>query len=67
MPRKEIVGVEAGTGMDAIRERFVETKLSKLVVYEENIDNIIGYIHQLDLFRKPTQLHEILHLSLIHI
>ena len=33
VPRKEIVGVEAGTGMDAIREKFVETKLSKLVVY----------------------------------
>lgn len=61
VPRKEIIGVEAGTSIDAIRQKFVETKLSKLVVYEENIDNITGYVHQLDLFRKPTQLQEILH------
>lgn len=61
VPRKEIIGVEAGTSLDAMRQKFVETKLSKLVVYEQNIDNITGYIHQLDLFRKPTQLLEILH------
>jgi CBS domain containing-hemolysin-like protein len=35
--------------------------LSKLVVYEENIDRIIGYVHQLDLFEQPKQIQDILH------
>ncbi|MBP6686788.1 MAG: CBS domain-containing protein, partial [Lacibacter sp.] len=40
--------------------KFVETKLSKLIVYEGNIDNILGYVHQLDLFRKPEDIKSIL-------
>jgi putative hemolysin len=38
----------------------VETKLSKLIVYEGNIDSIIGYVHQLDMFRKPNDIKSIL-------
>jgi CBS domain containing-hemolysin-like protein len=38
----------------------VETKLSKLVVYEQNIDNILGYVHQLGLFDRPNDLRSIL-------
>lgn len=60
IPRKEIVGVEASAGIDELKQKFIETKLSKLIVYEGNIDSIIGYAHQLDMFRKPTDIKSIL-------
>lgn len=61
VPRKEIEGVESKTSVQETRKKFITTKLSKLVVYEENIDHIIGYIHQLDLFKKPQDIKSILH------
>ena len=61
VPRKEIIGIEANCTIDKIKEKFVETKLSKLVVYENNIDHIVGYVHQLDLFKQPQTIQSILH------
>ena len=60
IPRKEIEGLESNTPIADVRERFMETKLSKLLVYEKNIDNILGYVHQLDMFKHPAALKEIL-------
>ena len=60
VPRKEIVSVDASTTVEEVRQLFVETKLSKLVVYENNIDHIVGYVHQLDLFKNPDSLQAIL-------
>ena len=60
VPRKEIVGVPIQMPVSEVQQRFIETKLSKLVVYDENIDHITGYVHQIDLFRKPASLQEIL-------
>lgn len=60
VPRKEIVAVEVNTPIEQVRKTFVETKLSKLVVYEGNIDQIVGYIHQLDLFKAPATVKQIL-------
>jgi putative hemolysin len=60
VPRTEIVAVEINVSIEQALERFVETKLSKLVVYEGNIDNIQGYIHQLDLFKKPADIRSVL-------
>lgn len=60
VPRKEIVGVEVKCNMDQVTEKFIDTKLSKLVVYENNIDNILGYVHQLDLFKRPENIQSIL-------
>jgi CBS domain containing-hemolysin-like protein len=61
VPRTEIVGVEINTSIESLQNIFVETKLSKLIVYEESLDNILGYVHQLDLFKKPATLSNILH------
>ena len=61
VPRKEIIGVEMRSSIEELKKKFVETKLSKLVVFDKNIDQIKGYIHQLDLFKKPAQLQAILH------
>ncbi len=61
VPRKEIVGVEVGSSVETAKNKFIETKLSKLVVYENNIDHIKGYVHQLDMFKKPAELRAIIH------
>jgi CBS domain containing-hemolysin-like protein len=60
VPRKEIEAIEATASIEEARQKFIATKLSKLVVYEENIDTIIGYIHQLDLFKNPAHVKDIL-------
>lgn len=60
VPRKEIIGIESRSSMDELKNKFIETKLSKLVVFENNIDHIIGYVHQLDLFKKSDSLHSVL-------
>jgi putative hemolysin len=60
VPRKEIESININTSIDEVKNRFIETKLSKLVVFEHNIDNILGYIHQLDLFKNPQNLKAIL-------
>ena len=61
VPRKEITGIDISASINEIREKFIETQLSRLIVYEDNIDRIAGYVHQLDLFRKPNSVREILH------
>ena len=53
IPRTEIVAVDFLSSINEIKEKFIETKLSKLLVFKGNIDNIIGYIHSFDLFRNP--------------
>jgi len=60
IPRKEIEGIDARTNIEVVKNKFISTQLSKLLVYESNIDNIIGYIHQLDLFKNPPDIKSIL-------
>jgi CBS domain containing-hemolysin-like protein len=44
-PRNEIEAVKLSDNLNALKDRFEETKHSKLIVYSDNIDNIVGYIH----------------------
>ena len=60
VPRKEIEAIELNATVEDARKKFISTRLSKLVVYVGNIDHIIGYIHQLDLFKQPDLIKEIL-------
>lgn len=60
IPRKEIEAIDINASLTIVKEKFIDTKLSKLVVYENNIDNIQGYIHQLDLFKNPVSLRSVL-------
>lgn len=53
VPRTEIVACEREVTMDELRTKFIETGLSKILVYNENIDDIIGYIHSSELFKHP--------------
>ena len=51
IPRNEIIAIDVEKPVAELLSLFVETKLSKILVYRNNIDNIIGYVHQLDLFK----------------
>jgi putative hemolysin len=46
--------------VEEIKKKFIETKLSRLVVFENNIDHITGYIHQLDMFKNPARPEDVL-------
>jgi CBS domain containing-hemolysin-like protein len=61
VPRTEIIGVELNTTIEDLKATFVETKLSKLIVYDDTLDTIVGYVHQLDLFQKPKNIAAIIH------
>lgn len=61
IPRKEIEALEIASPIAEARRKFMETKLSKIIIYESTIDNILGYIHQLDMFKKPLDISAIIH------
>ena len=60
IPRTEIVAIDILSSIQEVKEKFVNTKLSKLLVFKGNIDKIIGYIHSYDLFKSPTNLRSVL-------
>lgn len=61
IPRNEIEAVDINTLIPDVRKKFIDTKLSKILVYDSNIDNIVGYLHHLDLNRRPKHIKEVLH------
>ncbi len=60
VPRTEIVAVEKSQSVEEVSKLFIETGLSKLIVYNGTIDDIIGYLHSFELFKKPKSLRAIL-------
>lgn len=60
VPRVDVEAVEATTTIEELTERFISTNFSRLFVWEESIDNIIGYVTTKSLFRNPKSISEIL-------
>ena len=60
VPRTEIIAVDILSSIEEVKQKFITTKLSKLLVYKGNIDTIIGYIHSSDLFKNPNNLRSFL-------
>lgn len=60
IPRTDIISVEIGTPLKSCMKAFIDSGYSKLPVYEENIDNIVGIVFAHDLFKNPTKLSEIM-------
>ena len=46
------------TSLDELKSRFIESGISKIIVYDGNIDNVVGYIHSSEMFRAPKNWHE---------
>ncbi len=53
IPRTEISAIEVSETFEILTKRFIETGYSKILIYKKSIDNIIGYIHVSELFKKP--------------
>ena len=53
VPRTEVVSVDTSTPLTELMNKFVESGISKIIVCDGNIDNIIGYIHSSEMFRNP--------------
>ena len=60
VPRTEIVAIDFNTSLESVKSKFISTKLSKLLVFKNNIDNVVGYIHSFDLFKHPKNIKSIL-------
>ncbi|MDH6357991.1 hemolysin family protein [Parabacteroides sp. PF5-9] len=56
VPRTEIVACDTQTSVEELRAKFIETGLSKILIYNENIDDIVGYIHSSELFKHPSDI-----------
>lgn len=59
VPRNEIIGIEENDTISELIKKFVNTGHSKILVYQRHIDNIIGYVHSYDIFRKPQNIKSI--------
>lgn len=55
VPRTEIEAVDYDCSLEELKHKFVQTGYSKLLVYQENIDNIVGYVHSKELFNRPDR------------
>lgn len=60
IPRTEVMAVDIETSPKELAKLFTETGLSKILIYKENIDDILGYVHSFELFKKPANLKEVL-------
>ena len=60
VPRTEVVSIEIGASLSDIKKLFTSSGLSKIPVFENSIDDILGYIHAFEMFKKPTDLKKIL-------
>ncbi|WP_158855776.1 hemolysin family protein [Lunatibacter salilacus] len=60
VPRTDIVGLEIEDAIADLKETFIESGHSKVIVYRDTIDDVIGYCHHLELFKKPKSIQDIL-------
>lgn len=60
IPRIDMVSVELNEEIGTIHKKFIETGLSKIIVYKDNVDHIIGYVHSFEMFKNPESIKQIL-------
>ncbi|MFT4595674.1 MAG: CBS domain containing-hemolysin-like protein [Bacteroidia bacterium] len=60
IPRTEITAMEINDGIAELKQKLVDTGLSKILIYRNDIDNIIGYVHSFELFQKPETIKSVI-------
>jgi putative hemolysin len=65
VPRTEIASISIEDSIENLIDLFIETSFSRVIVYDESLDQILGYVHTLSMFRKPATIREVLQPVLI--
>ncbi len=65
IPRTDVIALEIDASLDDLTLRFIETGLTRILIYNDTIDNVIGYVNSKDLYQKPAHIKS--HLIPIHI
>ncbi len=60
IPRTEIIALDFNESITALKNTFINSELSKILIYKENIDNIIGYVHHFELFKNPESIKSVM-------
>ena len=60
IPRTEIVALELNTDINILSETFIETGLSKILIYKDSVDEIIGFVHHFEMFKSPKYIKNIM-------
>lgn len=60
IPRTEIVAVDINETIENLKKLFIETGYSKILVYNNTLDDVLGYVHAFELFKKPTNIRSII-------
>lgn len=60
IPRTEIVAIDISQDPQSLKEMFIESGYSKIIVYQKSIDDIIGYVHSFEMFKKPKTIKQVL-------
>jgi CBS domain containing-hemolysin-like protein len=67
VPRNEIISMEEKSTVEQLRQKFIETGLSKILIYRGTPDNMIGYIHSKEIFKNPSDIaSRIINLPIVH-
>jgi CBS domain containing-hemolysin-like protein len=60
IPRTDIVAVDENTPIEELKQKFVDSGVSKIVVFSEDIDNVIGYVHSKEMFKNPPSIQSMI-------
>jgi len=60
IPRPDMIALEANTPVNELRKKFIETGLSRILIYLDHIDNVTGYVNSKDLFKRPDRISSLL-------
>lgn len=60
IPRPEIKALDITDGIEDLKQLFIDTNLSRIIIYRDSIDNILGYVHHHDLLKQPADIQSIL-------
>ncbi len=60
VPRTEITALDVNEDIKTLKDMFIESNLSKILIYKDSIDNIIGYTHSFEIFKRPEKIRSIL-------
>ena len=60
IPRTDVISMDVAGKMDDLRKSFFKSGHSKIIIYEDSIDTILGYVHSYELFKNPSEIKDML-------